>query len=257
MCPAEISFNGDIDNSTLDIKTVYRTTTSLKDVLPNDASPRRVPVNAYLELQDELMSPSIRFSFELPNATTEDNALLSSVLNVSDQANAARQFFSLLLTSNFLMQNDQTSTIESSIAKDMGIEMLSSVLNNLLFDRIRYINLGINYKTANVDAGQGQEAILNASIPVWGDRILIETSLGYVDKTKYNPNNILGDVSIEFMMTESGNWRLKAFYTTNNYDADALQQTSWGAAGVGIGYKQDFNDAKDLKAAIKRKKKQK
>lgn len=251
----KIFFNGGIENSTLDVKAIYKTNTSLKDVLPDYTSFRRVPVHTYLELQDGLMTPTIGFSFLLPNSTDEENALLSSVLNVSDQANAARQFFSLLLTSHFLLQNDQSS-IQGSLVQDMGTGMLSSVLNNLLFDRIKYINLGVDYRGATTETGQ--EATLNASIPIWGDRIVIETSLGYVETRKNSPesysnNNVLGDVSIELLMTESGNWRSKAFYTTNN-NADPLQQTSWGAAGVGIAYKQDFNDAKDLKATMKKKK---
>jgi hypothetical protein len=34
-----------------------------------------------------------------------------------------------------------------------------------------------------------------------------------------------------------------------------MQQAAWGVAGVGIAYKQDFNQIKDLKATLKRKKK--
>ena len=248
-----ISFNGGIDNSVLDIKTVHKTNTSLKDIIP-DASIRRVPVNAYLNLKGGLMTPLIGFSFELPDATTEDNARLNSMLNVNDQANAARQFFSLLLSSRFMPNSDQM--LGGNFAGDMGTDMLASILNNLLFHRIKYVDLGVNYRQGGGDANQ--EFSFNTSFSAWKNRIVVGTSLGYVDNKINNEsyNKILGNANIDLLLTESGNWRLKAFYTTNNADNyDMLQQTAWGVAGVGIAYKQDFNQVKDLKGVIKRKKK--
>ncbi len=252
----KISFNGGIDQSVLDAKAVYMTKTSLKDVI-TDASTRQVPVNAYLNLQGNLMTPNINFSFELPNGTSEDNVMLNNALNLEDRSNAARQFFALLLTSRFIQGGsfDQMD-IDRGMVNDMGGDMLSSIVNNLLFQQIKYVDLGVNIKPGT--NGMGEEYSFNALIPLWNDRIIIKTNLGYVDNKSYNSeaHNVLGDVSMEFLMTESGNWRLKAFYTTDNSNNFDLSQTSpWGAAGLGIGYKQDFNDFKDLKASMQRKKK--
>lgn len=248
-----ISFNGPIENSLLDAQALYKTTTSLKDILP-DATTRRVPVNSYINLKGELMHPTIGFAFELPDGTADDNAALNSAIDASNEGNAAKQFFSLFLTSRFSLQNSTDGG--TGDMGDIGSEVLSGIVSNFLSQQLKNVDLGVNFK--NVGRGGDQEFSVNASIPMWNDRIIFETSLGYVGTEEASTggvNNWLGDFSFQFLLDDAGIWRLKTFYTNNDQLTDEfMNQGSWsGAFGVSIAYKQDFNNIKELREIYRRK----
>lgn len=251
-----IHFNGPVDDSEIDAQALYKTTAPLNEIIP-EASTRRAPVNAYINLSGSLMTPSIGFSFELPNASAEDNARLNIAIDASNEGSAARQFFSLFLMSKFTVDNDLTRDQITTIGTDAGSEMLSNVVSNFLSQQFKYGELGFNMR--NMGRENEQEYSINASIPVWNDRIILQTNLGYAEgSTEENYNNFIGDFSIEFLLNEPGNWRLKAFVSNDEYlVSDYIGQRNNGAAGVALVYKQEFNNGKDILDSFRRKNKKK
>jgi hypothetical protein len=133
--------------------------------------------------------------------------------------------------------------------------MLSGIVGNFISKQIKYADVGVIYKSA--DNSHSAEYGINASIPLLNDRIVIETNLGYSDdKTVENSaSNFIGDVSIEYLITESGNWRVKIFNFNDEYST--LDLTTKNSQGVGIAliYKQEFNNAKDIRESFRRKSK--
>jgi hypothetical protein len=252
-----IMFNGSIYNSTIDIKALHKAQASLQDIIPGYSS-RRVPINSYVVLKNSLMNPDIDFTFELSEGTTEDNNILYNSLGLDDKGKSQLQFAYLLIFSSFVPQNgggQNGFNLDQNVAVEAGMDMLSKTLNTLLFQKFKYANLGVNLKrkTDFSDA----EYSFDASIPLWNDRVVIQTTLGYVDNSdREGTSNVLGDVSVELLLTESGNWRLKAFYTSDpNYNhnmLDITQHNGWGAAGGALVYRVSFNDLKDFKRKEKK-----
>ena len=252
-----ISFNGPIESSVLNAKTLHRTNSSIQELLP-DASARRVPVNAYLNLTGNLMTPTIGFNFELPNNSEEDNARLLSAIDLSNMNNGARHFFSLWLTSKFAAASEmenQNSNMGNTIG-NTGAEMLSGMLSNLLFQQIKYGEFGFNYKAS--DSEHAAEYSMNATIPVFNDRIIIQGNVGYADGSGTSSgveSYIMGDASIEFLLNEEGSWRFKAFYTNTDESSSFFgnSQGQVNIGGVALIYRKEFNDGKDFLESFRKK----
>ena len=252
-----ISFNGPIESSVLDAKALHKTNTSIQEFIP-EASARRVPVNAYLKLTGNLMTPDIGFDFELPNNSEEDNARLLSAIDLSNMNNGARHFFSLWLASKFATASEmenQNSNMGNTIG-NTGAEMLSGMLSNFLFQQIKYGDFGFNYKAS--DSEHAAEYTMNATIPILNDRIIIQGNVGYADgsgTTSGMESYVMGDASIEVLLNEGGNWRFKVFYTntdeSTSFFGNAQGQVNIG--GVALIYRKEFNDGKDFIGSFRKK----
>ena len=254
-----IRFLGPLDNATVNVSGIYKTTASLNEVIPEEmsgGSMRRTPVNAYMNLSGPLFNPSVDFSFELPNSTNEIATIFFSTLDTSGIANRTQQFFSLLVLGKF-QNNTLTNTSSDVVASAVeytGMELLTNTINNFISKNLKYVNVGINYR--NADDSHAAEYSVSASTSLYNDRIVIEGSFGYAnDKNKIynNGNNFIGDYSIEYALNEQKNWRVKVFNVTTQYSS--LTQTSPYSQGVALIYKQEFNNAQDWKDSWKRSKK--
>ena len=63
-------------------------------------------------------------------------------------------------------------------------------------------------------------------------------NFGYRDKS-LNSNQFVGDFDIEYLLTPSGNWRLKAYNRYN--DQNYYLRTATTTQGVGIMFRHDFD----------------
>ncbi|MCQ2285955.1 MAG: translocation/assembly module TamB [Bacteroidales bacterium] len=254
-----IDFLGPLDNATVNVRGIYKTTASLNEILAEEmsggSSMRRTPVNAYMNIGGPLFNPNIDFSFQLPNSTNDVSTMFFGALDTTSITNRTQQFFSLLVLGKFQKDNTTPNTqMVTSAMEYTGVELLTNTVNNFISQNLKYVNLGINYR--NADETHSAEYSVSASTSLYNDRIIIEGSFGYAnDKNKVNNNgtNFIGDYSMEYALNEQKNWRVKVFNVTNQYSS--LTQTSPYAQGVALIYKQEFNNAKDLKESMKRKKK--
>ena len=84
------------------------------------------------------------------------------------------------------------------------------------------------------------------------NRLLVEVEGNYIIDNKQavsnNVSNFMGEAHVTWLIDKSGNLRLKAFtQTIDRFDENqGLQET-----GIGISYKEDFNNFKDLKQRIR------
>ena len=80
------------------------------------------------------------------------------------------------------------------------------------------------------------------------------------DRTEQSASNIVGDVDIGYKLTPDGQWILKVFNHSNVnswYNYSGYDQTSPYTQGVGIAFRKDFNNIKDLFTSKKKKKEEK
>jgi hypothetical protein len=77
-----------------------------------------------------------------------------------------------------------------------------------------------------------------------------------MQQTSNNTNSLVGDVDINVKIAKNGKLQLKAYNHSNN---NLIYETSPYTQGVGLSYREDFNDFEELwqkiKSAFKGKKK--
>lgn len=81
------------------------------------------------------------------------------------------------------------------------------------------------------------------STQLFNDKLSIEGNIGNNTNTQ-NPNNIVGDVNIDYKITEDGKVRVKAFNKANDNNQTNINGTY--TQGVGIFYREEFNTIGEL-----------
>ena len=89
---------------------------------------RAVPVNCYIKLTGELMSPEVSFDVDVTNVAPEIQTIVKSALN--DQQAIATQMCWLLAANTFSAED--TGAMGASLSATTGFELLSNQLSNWL-----------------------------------------------------------------------------------------------------------------------------
>ena len=247
-----ISWTGEPVDALLNIDAVYKVKASLQPLLAgsvsSNTSTRAVPVDCIIHLSDRLTKPTVTFDVVVPNADPDVQAVVANALSTPESR--SQQFLYLLVANSFISEaaSDTSSNIGVSASAATGFELLSNQLSNWL--SADDYNIVIRYRpktdvtSDEVDFGFSTELINN--------RLLLEVEGNYlVDKSmaeNQNASNLMGEAYLTWLIDRAGNLRLKGFtHTIDRFDENqGLQET-----GIGIYYKQSFNNLKDLKQRVK------
>lgn len=254
----QVSFNGPVGDFVVNLSAYYNNKASLSNIITNEnANVSRVPVNAYIHLNGQLMKyPSMNFSFELPNASQEVRNQFFMAIDTTNPQNKTKQFFIFLLTNQFMPDNASNADISNSVESG-GTGILTNMINNFISRQMKRGGLGIVYK--NDKQKSSTEYGINANMQFLDDRLILETTIGYYYNTgtgastsQQGFNNFYGDFSLEYLITRRGNWRVKVY----NFTDDHNNQSSKRIPGVGLAllYKQDFNTKEDFNKEFKESK---
>ena len=114
--------------------------------------------------------------------------------------------------------------------------MLSNQLSNMLSKISNDFDVGVNYRPG--DAITRDELEVALSTQLFDDKLTVEGNIGNSSNSQ-NANNVVGDVNVDYKLTEDGKVRVKDFNKAN----DNSQTTINGAytQGVGIFYREEFN----------------
>lgn len=249
----KIKFNGLPTDAMVDLEAIYTTRTAPYNLYPGDPSEaeslkKRIPVECRLNLQGELQSPSITTGIELPTADPETRDLLENATSTEEEL--MKQFLSLLVINNFYSVSgyggQDIGTMNSNVAGVTASELLSNQLTNWLSQISDDFDIGVNYRPG--DEVTSDEVELALSTQLLDDRIIISGNVD-VGGQETNPSSgaannpyIVGDFDVEFKLTD--NVSLIAF---NRARDELLYETAPYKQGVGISYKEEFNDFKQLK----------
>ncbi len=247
-----ISWTGEPVDALLNINAVYKVKASLQPLLAgsvsSNTSTRAVPVDCIIHLSDRLTKPTVTFDVVVPNADPDVQAVVANALSTPESR--SQQFLYLLVANSFISEaaSDTSANIGVSASAATGFELLSNQLSNWL--SADDYNIVIRYRpktdvtSDEVDFGFSTELINN--------RLLLEVEGNYlVDKSmavNQNASNLMGEAYLTWLIDRAGNLRLKGFtHTIDRFDENqGLQET-----GIGIYYKQSFNNLKDLKQRVK------
>lgn len=254
----KIVWNGTPYDAQLDLTAVYRLRARLyellagtEDSLTANVYKKRVPVNLKLRMTKSMLKPDIAFDIDLPTTDETTRGKVRSILYVSNQEENIqelnKQVFSLLVLNQFIPPYGQAGGSYSNVGATTSSELLSNQLSNWLSKISNDFDIGINYRPG--DKLSSQELELALSTQIFNDRLILDGNFGVADNNSeftgnQGTNNLIGDFSMEYKITEDGKLRVKAFNASNQ---TYLERTSSNfTQGVGLFYRKEFNSFNEL-----------
>lgn len=251
---SSIQWTGSPMNALLDIDAVYKLKASLQPLLQgtseNLGGDRSVPVECVVHLGDRLSNPSIGFDVRVPGSDPETQTLVTNALSTPETVDT--QFLYLLLFNSFMSESSSqaNANIGSSVSAATGLEFVSNMVSNWLSSSD--YNVVIRYRPKSeltsdeVDFGLSKSLINNRLFVEVEGNYLIDNKQATVNNNSMS--NFMGEAYITYLIDRAGTLKLKAFtQTIDRFDENqGLQET-----GIGVYFKEDFNNLRDLRNRIR------
>jgi hypothetical protein len=268
---SRVTWSGDPFDAKLDIKALYKVETSASSLMApvfsgEDASVtgkfREVlPFYVYLNIDGQLTEPKIAFNLDMPK--DEQGAIGGQVYGRVQQLNQQedelnRQVFSLLVLNRFYPDpgSDGSAGGVASIARDNLNDAVSDQLNTfsdkLLGNSGFDLNFGLDSYTDYQGTSPQERTQLDiaAQKKLFNDRVIVSVG-SEVDvqgsSSTGESTPIIGNVSIEYILTENGRYRLKGF-RRNEFENVIDGQTI--VSGIALIFTQEFNKFNELWDAL-------
>jgi hypothetical protein len=195
-----------------------------------------------IRLKDDLYSPEISFSINLPEADNNLNQLVFASIDTSNQVIMTEQIVSLLVLKTFAFTS--TPTLATSVGSS-SIEVLTDQLSNLLSQLSDDVNIGVKYRPS---ALADEEVEVALSTNFFNNRVSVDGNLGiYTTSTNQNTNDIVGDVVVDVKITPDGRFRVKGFNKSQRFDISALEDNQDRyKQGIGVYYRYEFDKLSEI-----------
>lgn len=231
---SSITWNGDPLHANLDIKAKYNLRARLSDLLQDESLNSRVNTQVNLFMKEDLKSPDISFGLEFPGLDESIQSRARMAVNSEEQLN--RQVFSLLLLNSFSPPEGGLQAGGSAGAT--STELLANQLSNWmshLSDKMQLSVSELNAESFELGLYRG----------FFDDRVTVEGNVGVnssEDPTaqEQNTSRLVGDVKVEYKITNDGKLRAKVFNESND-NTLVNQQNAKDTQGVGVFYREEFN----------------
>jgi hypothetical protein len=249
-----IHWSGNPEQADINMNAVYELRTSLTPLFleheQTEAIRKRYPVDLVMNLSGKLLEPDIAFDVLLP--TTDDFTRQQAYDRFKNSENSLnQQVFSLLFTNSFFTPPEQRQQQGESTAGGAGAgtvtstEMLSNQLSNWLSQISNQFDVGVHYRPG--DQVNKDEVEVALSTQLFNDKMNIDGSVANNSSNNTNQNaaNIVGDINIDYKLTEDGKLRAKAYNKANEGDILNNQKGPY-TQGVGIFYREEFETMGEL-----------
>jgi len=281
----------DVRTSTYDLISDFFERTASGDVTQSEAETRArtsIPAKLLLKLTGVLSAPNVAFDIRVQDPDPTIRTMVDNRLQIirSNETEMYKQVFGLLMLNRFLPPGNTInnsvggSDIGGGVANTVGeflSSQLSRYLNNFVSNFVNDLDINFRYRqysqqgaagtqTADQAADTRRELQLALTKRFFNDRFSVSAG-GNVDfgNTTVTDNtgtgvsrvataNVAGDFQLEYKLTKDGRWRARAF---NRTDYDNFNLRNRNRTGVGLTYRKDFDNAKELFTFPKRKKKSK
>jgi hypothetical protein len=238
--------NDQLGNLTTEVRNTYK---------------QKIPFETELIMKGELMKPVISFDIVLPEgnnsvSTEIINATQAKLTQLRDQPDELnKQVFALLLLNRFIGENPLASesggTSISTLARESASKILSQQLDNLAGNIIKGVDINFDLNSSQ-DYTTGQlenktDLGVGISKKLLNDRLKVTVGSNFgiegPQQVNQNPNNIAGDVSIDYQLSKNGRYKVRV-YRINNYQV-ALQGEVV-ETGIAFSITIDYNTFKEL-----------
>ncbi|MBZ9729022.1 translocation/assembly module TamB domain-containing protein [Salegentibacter sp. JZCK2] len=262
---SRITWSGDPLDATLDVSAIYKVETSPASLMATNRSAgdnnqfrRELPFLVYLNVDGELMQPKLSFGLQMPD--DEQGAAGGQIYGRLQQLNSQeaelnKQVFSLLVLNRFYPTSGSAgdSGGNLAIARDNLSQALSDQLNmfseKLLGDTGVELNFGVDSYTdySGNTATERTEVDIEAQKRLLDDRLIVsvgsEVGVQGSNRPGEEASPVIGNVSIEYLLTESGRFRLKGFRRNefeNVIDGQLI------ISGIAFIFTREFNEFQEL-----------
>lgn len=261
---SSVSWSGDPFDANLDVRAIYRVETSAASLMTsggvgmNNRYRQQLPFLVYLNVDGQLTEPLLTFTLDMPE--DEKGAVGGQVYGRIQQLNQQKaelnkQVFSLLVLNRFFPQSgsDGSGGGTMAIARDNLNEALSDQLNmfsnQLLGETGVELDFGIDSYTDYQEEGSQDrtQVDITARKKLFNDRLIVSVGSEVdIQGSNQNPeeqNPIIGNVSVEYLLTENGRLRLKGFRRNqfeNVIDGQLIVN------GIALTFSREFNEYKEL-----------
>ena len=234
---SSIRFNGDIMDSSLDIDAIYKTKASIATLISDTTSvANRRTVECSIGITDKLSNPSLKFGIEIPDLDPTVKSRVESALSTDDKIQ--KQFLSLIISNNFLPDEQSGIVNNSSLLYSNVSEVMANQLNNIFQKLDIPVDLGLNYQPNE----RGNDIFdVAVSTQLFNNRVVVNGSVGNKQYSSGNTqNDVVGDLDIEIKLNRSGSFRLNIFSHSADQYTNYLDNSQRN--GVGLMFQTEFNN---------------
>ena len=265
---SRVSWAGDPFDAQLDVRAIYRVETSASSLMAPTTSAigdsntgsyrRKYPFLVYLNVDGDLMSPKISFGLDMPEAQKGAGGgnVYGRVQQLNNQEQELnKQVFSLLVLNRFFpgSGSDGSSGGTLSVARDNLNSALSDQLNMLSSRILGESGVQLNFDVDSYTDYQGEspqertQLGINAQKAFMEDRLIVEVGSEVDVQGGNQPGQetspLIGNVSISYLLDESGIWRIKGF-SRSQYENVIDGQLV--VSGIALIFTREFNKFKNI-----------
>lgn len=260
---SSITWGGDPMDATLNIRAIYRVETSASELMASQLSGaeselanqfrQQLPFLVYLNVDGDLLKPLISFGLDMPE--DQQGAIGGNVYTRVQQVNTQedelnKQVFSLLVLNRFFPAtgSDGSGGGTAAMARSSVSQMLSGQLN--AFSNSLFGNSGLeldfdldSFEDYQDGTGQTRTQLnVSAQQRLFNDRLVVQVG-SQVDvegnsQAADRGNPVFGNVSVEYLLTENGRYRLRGF-RKNQFESIIDGQLV--VTGISLIFNREFN----------------
>lgn len=238
-----INFRGDPFEATMNVNAIYNLTANIQDLdasFASESARRNIPVNCVLNLDGVLRNPTISFDLELPGSNEELERQVKSLVDTEDMM--TKQIVYLLVLNKFYTPEYTNNQFKSNDFSAVASSAISSQISSLMNSFTDKVQLGTNIRTSQ-DGIEDTEVEMLLSSQLLNNRLIFNGNFGYKNNANQK-NAFIGEFDLEYLLTPSGDIRLKAYNHT--IDMYMFLKQALTTQGVGIMYKKDFTRFSDI-----------
>ncbi|MEO8794154.1 MAG: translocation/assembly module TamB domain-containing protein [Daejeonella sp.] len=266
-----ITWQGDPTSANVKVTAIYVANTAPIDLVESQLDEpaaslnrykQKLPFEVHLNMDGELMKPTITFDIVLPkdnnyNVARDvlDNVQYRLQQLQSQPSELNKQVFALLLLNRFVAENPFASSAGgggiASLARNSVSKILTDQLNNLAGNLIAGVDLNFDLVSSeDYTTGSLQNKTdLNVGVSkrLLNDRLKVSVGSNFElegpRNTNQSSNNLAGNVAIDYQLSKDGRYMLRA-YRKNEYQG--VVEGYLVETGVGFIITLDYNKFKEI-----------
>lgn len=255
---SKISWDGDPYQGDLSIAAVYRQHAALSNVIVDSTlrlsseAQRKIPVDIILDLSGKLLAPDVNFKIKINDYPPSLETVVADVETrmTTDDQFRNKQVFSLIVLKQF-SQEQNIGNLGTGTQQNLS-ELFSNQFSSWVsqFDE----NLDVAIDFSGYDPENNNIFRLKLSYSLLDGRLRVSRDGGFSNYESSNDlAHVFGEWTIEYLITEDGKIRMKAFNKNLTSTISQDNATTNTVYGFSLTHNKSFDSLKELFKKAKNK----